>query len=469
MVLYLSNIAVNDNGSVVERPIGGEQFDGGWESYQVALAAAGTLAAGASATYDISSHIPNDGYDYECLFDAHGETNGTTGANLQLRVEQGTSASGTSRLVLYRINPSGGAVRDGKQFTIPILASREKKVTVYNSASQATGNFRVFLRARRRMGNNYSLTNPIEKVTIPESGAPVGENELLVTGNGINDSEWVSSYITLLNGVTMAPRDSRTIDVSSYLPADGGDYECLVRVYGETGNVAGNWTELTVSNGSTLSEMGRITTYIARATTRTASVVRLGGNAIIPVAENREIVLSNYSGAVGNTKVSFQLLGYKRLAMPATGNYISKINNNFFGGDHFSGRWTYKRSTLMSNVTLNNTTSTTRTYTLSNYLPDSENQYEMLAELVCRTPATANTHTNITYTCGATGNLVGAYNSTREARQQGSTTAGILVGKQVNGVLTVSVSNNNNSYSSNTYLLLYGYRRVGTAGNIQVI
>lgn len=444
MTDYISNI--NDI------PIGGKQFDGEWELSQVALASAGTLAAGASATYDISSYIPNDGYDYECLFSYYAETNGTAGDILQLRFGQGTSAN-AAKIIADRMNPTGGIIKDGKQIILPILASGERKVTVLNCRSTATGVFRIFLNAKRRLGNNFSLTNPIKTITTPNDSIDVG-------GDNTNDGEWVAIQTALLRNVTVAPGASHTLDLSNILPNDGYDYECLFRTWGETGAKSGNWTEFQIGNGN-------ISSYIVRAQTRTASSVRFGGNAIMPITTNRQVILSNYSGTSGTaSSVYFQILGYKRLIKPATGNYISNINGNPFGGDNFSGRWTNTRISIISNASYSDTATTTRTYTVDNYLPDNVNQYEILFGLTSATPATSNRHTNISLKCDYTGQLLGAYNSTRENRRARDAQLGILVGKQVNNTLTITITNAANSYADGISLLLYGYRKVGTAGNI---
>jgi hypothetical protein len=286
-------------------PIGGNQFDSGIIKKDAWLAAAFTMSAAGNKTFDISSYIPNDGYDYEARFSLYSNTNG---ANLTIFIAQGTSAGGSSPCITYRIKPSGGNVNDAGNVVLPILASGAKKVTLNFSA--ACGNTRLGITVIRRINNNDSLSNRIQNATI--------SSESINFGGDINDGQWVGSALTLLNNVSMAASSTKEVSFSSYLPNDGNIYDVVLKMVGTTGSTSGNWGEIVASsaNFSTIF-------YLGKNITRAASTARFYGNATVPVGTDRKLTIRN-NGTSGASTIQLRVLKYKRIANPQSGNYIEK-------------------------------------------------------------------------------------------------------------------------------------------------
>lgn len=429
-------------------PIGGNQFDSGIIKKDAWLAAAFTMSAAGNKTFDISSYIPNDGYDYEARFSIYSNTNG---ADLVIYVAQGTSAGSNNPCITYRVKPSGGNVNDAGNVVLPILASGAKKVTL--NFNNACGNTRFGITVIRRINNNDSLSNRIQKATIP-SGS-------INFGGDINDGQWVGSALTLLNNVSMAASSSRDVSFSSYLPNDGHIYDVVLKMYGTTGSTSGNWGEIVASSANISTIF-----YLGRNITRTASNARLFGNATVPVGTNRKLTIHN-NGSSGASTIQLRVLKYKRIAKPQSGNYIAKINDKPIGGDIFSGKWVYKRQSILNNASNTNTSGAgkTSTYTVTNYLPDNTYQYEVLAYFYSRTGATSGYATAMTVGDSVVGDHEGSYLITREAKAvSGATLMTLALKQDSSGKATVSVWFGNGNRATNIYFGFYAYRRIGSAG-----
>lgn len=128
------------------------------------------------------------------------------------------------------------------------------------------------------------------------------------------------------------------------------------------------------------------------------------------------------------------------------------------GGNIADGQWTYKTVTVASGTW--NESNRRYNFSVSNYLPDNTYTYEVLIGCYAGTDSTAG-HTSAWWVHNSDGQLqlVMGYCRTRTSSNVTSANSGIFATKQVDGILTFSISGSSTGSSG---LYLWGYRRVGT-------
>lgn len=123
-----------------------KQFDSKWTSAYLVIYSGSSLAA--NTNYDISSYLPNDGYNYEVLVTAYGTSGTTSGNNIFCIIHGDLIASWT---YLFEGKASSAAATGGGNGSIFI--GPDRTVTLYGASSN-TGTINVRLIGYRRIGLN---------------------------------------------------------------------------------------------------------------------------------------------------------------------------------------------------------------------------------------------------------------------------------------------------------------------------
>ena len=439
---------VNYIAKINDKPIGGTQFDDNTTRINAYIIAATTLNGGNSITIDVSSYIPADGFQYEVLLIAYAI--GSNNAEAAYRIAQGTSASNnTQHIIGVRGTHSNASNTAHKSMPFYFRENDARKITIKNTGT-GNGTIRIGFANKRRLGNISNISNNITNVNCKGTSIPFGGE--------INDGVPVALNTNLFSGVSLASNGTRTVSLVNILPNDGYDYEVELLGWGNTGSTSGNSATFHV-NGGTLTPIA----LLGSAITRFSSSYDIGGDANVVVSSNRNLIITNQGNAAGTFSLS--IVAYKRMSKPATGDYISKINNNIVGGgDSFSGKWVTKGVSVLSAVTYTDSSTVTRNYTVSNYLPDNTYRYEVMGMITAGTATSAGSAINISIS-GGLNSVSGVYKVTRENYAQFDANVYKLICKQSNGTLTISTTSRS-SKSGNIYLQLIGYRKIGTAGNL---
>lgn len=446
MIDYISKI--ND------LPIGGTQFDGDWTKVNSWLSTAFTMTANSTKTFDISTLIPDDGFDYEVQFSIYTNSSGTSGFPA-LYIKQGTTAH-YDQLIAYVGSSSAGTDFSCENFILPILSSGVKKITIY--ASSAVGNTRIGICAIRRMNNNSTLTNPVENVIIPNN------TTLPIKGDFV-DGQWVDVYRGLYSNVSIASGSSHSFDLSPIIPDTNYSYEIALALWAGTGSVKNNAAELVATDS--LSNIK----YISRAVTRQATAKTYGGNLTAVVSGSNPIISIKNNGNSTTTINGLRVCGYKRLAKLPTSDFISKLNDYPIGGDTFNGSWTITNTAVINGVSY--TGGNTYNVSISNYLPDNTNYYE----ICCTGSGISGTALGNTLNLNITGdeNIKGRGMMMGLISNRGTAGTGtpntqffkICAKQDSSGKLNIVVHAYASGTSTNVRLNFWGYRRMGTAGELQ--
>lgn len=122
------------------------------------------------------------------------------------------------------------------------------------------------------------------------------------------DGQIVQTTLDIITSTTsINSNETKTYDLSSYLPDDNYTYEVYYSVAGETGTTSGNNVDIVVS-----SALLPATNRVARARTRASSSVTWCGSGTIPITgANRNISVTNL-GSAGSINF-FRVLAYRRV------------------------------------------------------------------------------------------------------------------------------------------------------------
>ena len=132
-------------------------------------------------------------------------------------------------------------------------------------------------------------------------------SNLSQTGQEVIDGQIVQTTLDIITSTTsINSNETKTYDLSSYLPDDNYTYEVYYSVAGETGATSGNNVDIVVS------ALLPATNRVARARTRSASSVTWCGSGTIPITgANRNISVTNL-GSAGSINF-FRVLAYRRI------------------------------------------------------------------------------------------------------------------------------------------------------------
>lgn len=122
------------------------------------------------------------------------------------------------------------------------------------------------------------------------------------------DGQWIMSLNTIAHSTSISLNETKTYDLSSYLPNDNYSYEVLFGLVGQSGTSSGNTICAYIG-----SDIVNTASYvpIAYSATRTSGSAYGGGNAIIPIGSDRIVKITSYS----STDFTFSLLAsaYRRI------------------------------------------------------------------------------------------------------------------------------------------------------------
>lgn len=433
--------------------IGGYQFDGERDDTITTLNNGNTftMTASSTKTFDLSSLIPNDGYDYFCTFDGYLFTGSSSGNSADMQIYSGSSASNQNSNFYRRLcrAVTRHSSQQGNAGTIEILIRHtDKKITIFNGDSNGTsGNMQFRLTSYRRVGNNDSLTNKVEKITTKDG--------TYTLGGKVVDGNLKLIMTTALSGVSISASGTRNVDISSLLPNDGYEYEVFVTIYGNTPSTNNRTNILFVNNKR-----------IAYVATKSASAYRCGGNALIKVGTNRTITITN-TGTGATNSTTLRILHAKRLGTNSTTNSISNITTSDgtynIAGNGFYGSWVSK---YLEAWTGTYAADGSKTISVSNYLPDNIYTYEVLVAGFGRTGSSSGNGANL-WVRGNVGTIpiLYSYIVTRTNSTYADAKSGIILCKQgSDNKFNIYSDQSSSQASGNCGILLCGYRRVGTNG-----
>ncbi len=119
------------------------------------------------------------------------------------------------------------------------------------------------------------------------------------------DGYWITSLLTLGDGVTINSSTALTYDLTNYLPKDSNVYEVLVTTQFTTGTTSGNQISVLISSDMT----GDI--YLGKGVTRTNSTFIAGGTAIMIIGKGRYIKVTRSTS--WNGTFSLYLRAYRKV------------------------------------------------------------------------------------------------------------------------------------------------------------
>lgn len=294
MTEYVSKIDIGTS-----LPIGGDNFDGQWVySYLVLVDNNVTLSAEGLRTFDLSSYLPDDGYDYEVLFSGSMWTGSTSGNAIGATIAPGTETSYSDEkfLRLGRCNTRSASTHGIYYHGMIPISATDRAVTFCNhDGSGKSGTWYFQARAYRRIGKNSDSTSDyISNI----NSYPIGGNNF--------GGQWVFAYKNLINGTALNAETKYTYDLSDYLPDDGYDYEVLLSdCSAYTPASSGGTARLYARNTDGLG------VQLLCAITRTNSTEVSINNLIMPISTDRQLIIENSNTKTGN--VYIHLYGFRRI------------------------------------------------------------------------------------------------------------------------------------------------------------
>lgn len=132
-----------------------KNFDGQWVclTSNMTITSSTTLVKDTTYTYDISSFLPNDEYNYELILSAAGYTGTVSGntANIYVRSDLNQNAAEGTLIARGMTRTSNTASWGG---SINLIVGKQRQVHIINTGSANATNVFVLLNAYRRIGKN---------------------------------------------------------------------------------------------------------------------------------------------------------------------------------------------------------------------------------------------------------------------------------------------------------------------------
>lgn len=291
---------------------GGNQFNGARTDGQQSLVSATfTMAAGAYKTISLANFLPNDGYDYYVTLEGYCTTGTSSGNTADMQIRSGDTSANSSnfyRRLCRSVTRASSAQMNGGSIEIPILRNN-RNITIFNGDGNGkSGNMMIRISSYRRMGNNDSLSNRVEKIKIDKG---INSNSY-VFGGKIVDGDLKILHTVVFSGVAIAANGSKSSSVASIIPEDGYEYEALVSITTGSASTTNKQINLWCNDH-------RVVTYY----TRSASNWLGGGNVWIRIPTNRQIVVTN-PGTVATASTSMRVVYARRIGTNNdTGTYHS--------------------------------------------------------------------------------------------------------------------------------------------------
>lgn len=444
MTNYISKI--NTKGQELE--IGGKNFDGEWVLKTSSICTGVTLAGGAQTAYDISSYLPNDGYDYELYLMVTMRCPATAGQSASIYLYSGDSTSNYDYSVgAVGITISRHAVYQemAQSAFVPVKANR-KKIVIYNGHSYNASSVNIYTKGYRRIGKNDTQEKYISNINVKGDTIPVGGDTF--------DSGWVRKSYSLCSALSLGANGSKSYDISSYIPNDGNTYELMVTGWGSTGATSGNSARFKITTNTDY--------YIAGARATSDASVAYGAGCIVIIDGTTRTVTLNNTGS-GTTSCTCHLRGYRKLGSNNDNKqYLSQISTTNssvqIGGKNFDGQWINKTYQAYNWTSL--TSGTTYSSDLSSYLPNDGCAYEVMAYSWVNTGTTSGHGAEIYLSTDLTYLMMFCRCLTRTTSSNSTSGVGRFV---VSGnSRTLNILNGIGQTSGSGRVWLYAYRRLGT-------
>lgn len=440
---YISKIKTNKQ----ELEIGGKNFNGSWTMKTYAVCSNYTLAGSGQVVYDISSYLPNDGYDYEIYLMATGNCPASAGKTASVYLYSGASTSdydftlGAIGAALSRHSVMQEFAQSG---VLPVKSNR-KKIVIYNGHANDASGVYVYLKGYRRIGKNGTKTNYISKINTKDGNIAIGGNNF--------DGSWVKKNLAICTSTSIANGGSASYNISSYLPNDNDTYEVMVCGWGETGTTSNKSVRFKITSDTD--------NYIAGVRATNGATMPCGGSCIIFLKGSTNTITINNSGSQTGTFTCY-FRGYRKVgANNDSKQYLASVNANNslieFGGNNFDGQWV-RKSFSYEWTSLTNATS--YQVSLSSYLPNDGYAYEIQAYGWIQTSTTSGQGAELYVGTDLAYNIMLCRVRTR-ASSTGFTAGGTKIYTGGNS-RTINVWSSFGHNTGQGKLWLYGYRRLGT-------
>lgn len=153
-VLY-STTGQNTDGAMTQKAVSditeNTRFDGQWVNNSLTLASSVTALTTSSTSYDLSSYLPNDNYNYEVLFTMNGQTKAAANSYSYGILSTDIITSNCYVFIARTAMNTTNAIQGGGSIILPVGTGRT--VTVgYNSKN--SGNYSLNAVGYRRIGTN---------------------------------------------------------------------------------------------------------------------------------------------------------------------------------------------------------------------------------------------------------------------------------------------------------------------------
>ena len=460
--------------------IGGKLLNGQWIGANHDIATGLSITTGTAKEYDLSEYLPDDNYSYEVMFTVTGRTGTTSGNAATIRVGLSSTAS-DNPVVFKQVTRASNYMQNGGNCRVVIGSNR--KVYIGNTGGATSTNINFVAHAYRRVGTN-STTN-IPNICIKSD---VQVPNTLIYGNptvtnGIVSGFSEDNYLQLLNGKQDNAEYVVKFTTGSTTKSTGQDIYCAENFF--TLEIDDNTWNVTTYNWETKANVtlftaSKNTTYWVKISvngnTKTYSYSTDGENytQITSFTDSAMDITNAYPLRIGNHSTNW--LSNERAFLGSVDlneTYINVNNVRFWdgmdykrylpiGGNIADGQWIKSSETIFGGITLTNGT---RNYTVSDYLPEDDVPYEIIATSYGRTGSKSGN--SATWWINDSledviGNPVMGYVNTRTASTMADAKGAIIVCTQRNGVITIPISITSTGTTGNCGLWLTAYRRIGT-------
>ena len=299
------------------------------------------------------------------------------------------------------------------------------------------------------------MANLVKKICTEDGTKTIGGAQF--------DDTWVTKYTVLGTKITISAGGTKTISLSSYLPNNNYDYYVQIHVELTTGTTAGDTIDGQVFSGSNATGFS---CRAGRQLTRTSNTEISAQTVEIPIsASDKAITIKNVDGnGTGTYIVSAH--AYRRIGTNGKqNNYIQKIQipkneTLVVGGDILDGGVVQSTRTLLSGGSIAG--GTTKTISLSSYLPSDGYDYECYFNLTAHSPATSGTAISMRLNSGSSADtsspIIGRVISRSEASRVCAGNYNCVI-KSTDRNITIYNSGGHTAYNISLYLR--GYRRIG--------
>ena len=311
-------VALGQNGYIsigtkTRIPIGGDNFDGQWDSHSVTILSNSTLSGETFKSYPLSSYLPDDNYDYEVYFSGVTSSTSSSGNTCQLTIFSGTVTSNNG--CGYRLNRctarTNATVSAGGCAIIPIY-SNDRNVTIYTQDA-STNNQNIYFHARgfRRIGKNDTSSNYVSNI----NSYPIGGNNF--NGNAIMFTSDQSGLVTggtehnlLFTDTTISGNGVTSFSVSNVIPNDGYDYELCLSIWSRPPQTSGKALNLYIASGSSVNHPFQV--VVGYRIARTNAGYSDFKTIWLPISANdKYITILNISSDTAT--LNCQIHGYRRI------------------------------------------------------------------------------------------------------------------------------------------------------------